>query len=414
MCSFLPKCIGKRNWYNSRLCPRRCRTTDFLQARIFRRIKQPYPLNIPFQESYYHSFQNISYVRKKKRLFYFSTLFYDCIQRAVICIFWSNLDTPLAFFAFSLSILVVFINGWTDAPNAIFSLVASKTASLGKSALLSAIFNLLGVLTFSLLGARVTQSVFSLVDFSSKAEGNVICISCFATVIIFGFIAWLFGMPSSESHALISSLLGAGLVFGGWSSALIWQIAKILIYMFISCALSFFLSYLIAKLFSKANLKYKKSLYISCASLSFMHGGQDGQKFIAIMLFLLGISDTSRTKVPLALIFTVSLVMCFSTMLGGKKIINSLSKSVDNLDTSLAFFSDIGSFVTLLICSVLGMPISTGNVKSLSIVGCGRAKRISVNKKMITEILTTSVITFPICFILGFLFCKISSIFFIH
>lgn len=329
------------------------------------------------------------------------------------CIFWSNIDTPLGFFAFFLSIMVVFINGWTDAPNAIFSLVASKTARLWQGALISAVFNLLGVVVFSLLSARVTKSVFSLADFSNKAEGNAICISCFSAVVIFGLVAWLFGMPSSESHALLSSLFGASLVFGSLNFNFIIRILKIIAFMFFSCALSYILSYFLAKLFRKRNLKFKNALFFSCASLSFMHGGQDGQKFIAIMMFLLGISNEESSKVPLTLILIVSLVMCLSTMLGGKKIINTLSKSVDNLDTPLAFFSDIGSFITLLICSLIGMPISTGNVKALSIIGSGKAKGAIVNKKMITEILITSVITFPLCFLLGFVICKALSILFL-
>ena len=183
--------------------------------------------------------------------------------------------------------------------------------------------------------------------------------------------------------------------------------------MVFSCFLSYLFSYLVAKFVKKSNFNFKKGLYVSCASLSFMHGAQDGQKFIAIMMFLLGMSENGHSRIPLSLIFVVSTVMCLSTMLGGKKIIDSLSKSIDNLDTPLAFLSDMSSFVTLLICSLLGMPISTGNVRSLSIVGSARAKKVPTNKKMITEILMASVITFPICFLIGFIFCKVFNLCFL-
>ncbi|MBQ8546283.1 MAG: inorganic phosphate transporter [Clostridia bacterium] len=320
--------------------------------------------------------------------------------------FWDNIDTPLGFFTFFCAILVVFVNGWTDAPSALFSVVASKTLKLWQGAILSAIFNFLGVFLCSLIGGKVAESIFSLASLQTELEGSIICISCFLSVIIFGVVAWLFGMPSSESHALISSLAGASLALGGFRADLIIQILKILLFMVLSCVLSYFLSFGIAKLFLKRKLPFKGLLIFGCASLSFMHGGQDGQKFIAIMMFLLGVSQKEELKIPFVLVALVSIVMSLSTLLGGKKIINSLSKSVENLDTPLAFSSDLGSFVALGICSVLGMPVSTGNIKSLSIVGAGASQKKQINKKIITEILLTSVITFPICFLLGFFICK--------
>lgn len=324
--------------------------------------------------------------------------------------FGDNIDTPLGFFTFLCAILVVFVNGWTDAPSSLFSVVSSGTLKLWQGAIISAVFNFFGVFLCSLIGGRVAESIFSLASLETELEGNIICLSCFLCVIVFGVGAWLFGMPSSESHALISSLAGASLALGGFSADFIVQIIKIIFFMILSCVLSYFLSYAIARLFAKKRLPFKRLLIFGCASLSFMHGGQDGQKFIAIMMFLLGASQKGELKIPFALIVLVSLVMSLSTLLGGKKIINSLSKSVENCDTPLAFCSDVGSFLTLSICSVLGMPVSTGNIKSLSIVGVGASEKKRINKKVITEILLTSVITFPVCFFIGFVICRVLTL----
>lgn len=321
--------------------------------------------------------------------------------------FWSNIDTPLGFFTFFFALLVVFVNGWTDAPNSIFSVVNSGALKLWQGALLSGVFNFLGVFLTSILGASVAKAIFSFVDFSSRGQASVICLSCFVTIVLFGVVAWLFGLPSSESHALIFSLAGALLAGGIKNSGFFKQIALIIIYLVFSCVLSLLFSYLVMKLTPKSKVPYKKLLILSSSLLSFMHGAQDGQKFLAILIFILGFNNENNSFAPLFLVFLVSLVMSASTLLGGGKIIKTLSKTTPLTDYHSAFCSDFGSFFTLALCSLLGMPISTGNVKSLSIVGCALAKKEVINKKMTGKILLTSVITLPICFFIGYLICKV-------
>ncbi len=306
-----------------------------------------------------------------------------------------------------LSILVIFVNGWTDAPSSVFSVVSSGTLKFWQGVALSAVFNFFGVLIFSLFGNAVTKNVLSLTSFENENSSKIACFSCFFTVVLFGIAAWIFGMPSSESHALLASLAGASFAFGIKSANALIGFLKILAFMIISCVLAFFLSFFVAKALKKRNLPYKKLLIMSSGALSFMHGGQDGQKFIAIMLILFG---TSSQKSPLGLTLLVSVVIAAGTLLGGKRIIKSLSKSIEKCDTPLAFSSDLASFCSLFICSILGMPISSGNVKSMSLVGASIATKGGINKKIITEILLTSVITFPVCFIIGFLVCKILAL----
>ena len=132
-----------------------------------------------------------------------------------------------------------------------------------------------------------------------------------------------------------------------------------------------------------------------------MHGAQDGQKFIALLLILLGIHPSDGGffgRLPIILL--VGSVLFVSTLFGGKKIIDSMTiLSSDNTEKS-AFFSDVGTILTLIICSLLGAPISTGNVKSFSIFAtAGKISR--ENKKMISKILLTSLITLPVCFVMG-------------
>ncbi|MBO5339032.1 MAG: inorganic phosphate transporter [Clostridia bacterium] len=321
--------------------------------------------------------------------------------------FWSNIDTPLGFFTFFFALLVVFVNGWTDAPNSIFSVVDSGVLKLWQGALLSGIFNFLGVLLSSILGASVAKTIFSLTDFGSKSQGFTVCLSCFITIVLFGVIAWFFGLPSSESHALIFSLSGSLLATGVKNNGFFKEIAFIVLYLIFSCVISFLISFLITKITQRLRLPYKKLLVASSSLLSFMHGAQDGQKFLGVLIFILGFGTSQENFTSLPLILIIAAVMSLSTLLGGGRIIKSLSKTASGKDLHSAFSSDLGSFFTLALCSFFGMPISTGNVKSLSIVGSSVAKKEKINKKMTGMILLTSVITLPICFLMGFIICKL-------
>ena len=105
---------------------------------------------------------------------------------------------------------VVFVNGWTDAPNAIACAVSTKAMDYRRAAWMAGICNLLGLLTVSATGAAVTDTIISLVDFGGDSRAALIALSAaMASIILFAVAAWRFGIPTSESHALIASLTGA-------------------------------------------------------------------------------------------------------------------------------------------------------------------------------------------------------------
>lgn len=324
--------------------------------------------------------------------------------------FWANIDTPLDFFVVLLAILVVFVNGWTDAPNSIYSVVVSKRLKLWQGALLGGAFNFLGVFFGAFVTASVSKSIFSLASPSGGYEAGIICLSSFLTVIVIGAVSWLFGMPSSESHALIFSLFGASLFVLGVSRGAIISAIKIIFYMIFSCILAYFLTHFIALLLRKRRLPYGRLLGASCALSSLMHGAQDGQKFIAVLSFLLIGGGTGHA--PFFLVLIVSAVMLISTLLGGGKIIRSLSDISPKTVESSAFFSDVGSFFATLICSLFGMPISTGNVKAVSIFASAKTQGEATNKRMISKIIITSLITLPVSFGLGILFSRLALLIF--
>ena len=120
-----------------------------------------------------------------------------------------NLDTPLDFFGFLLVLCVVFVNGFTDAPNSVQSAIKSRALNNRQALILSGAFNFLGVFASSYLFFSVGKSVGALGELSDPKDGGAVSCACLLTVILVGVLAWALKMPSSESHALLFSLIGA-------------------------------------------------------------------------------------------------------------------------------------------------------------------------------------------------------------
>lgn len=311
-------------------------------------------------------------------------------------------DTPWGIFALLLSLGVIFVNGFTDAPNAIASSVCSGAVSMKSACLICAVCNFGGVFIISVINSSVAECIFSLAGFEGSFGICAFCAS-FASIIIFGVVAWYFGMPSSESHAMIASLAGASLALHG-SFFTGDKFLEIIVFTILSSVFAFALTFFSSKLFKKDKLPYRKLQVLSCVATSFMHGAQDGQKFIGVMLFLISFGEGSvGFSVPVSLILTVSAVMAIGTSLGGGRIIKSLGENTVKLDFRRGFVSDTCACVSLLLSSLLGFPVSTSNIKACSVIGAGVSDGEKVNKKTAVSVLAVSVITFPVCFMLGYL-----------
>ena len=298
---------------------------------------------------------------------------------------------------------VVFVNGFTDAPNTVSGVISSEIWSKRKACLISGIFNMLGIIIFTVLGGKVTESVVNLSNFG-KNTYPAVC-ACLTGVILFGIVSWLFAMPSSESHALISCIFGASLASSVKAELI--PFVSILIYTVFSCVFTLILSLFLSRRIKKTEeecIKYEK---FACVFSSAAHGAQDGQKFMALYIILLPLKSLSASVPYLILAFTVGAFMMAGTILGGGKIIDSLGNEIVKNDAKIAFLSDFSSTVCVFLCSLLGFSVSTGNIKACSLVGAGLGCKRKINTLTVKRIFLTSVITFPICIFIGFALTKI-------
>jgi PiT family inorganic phosphate transporter len=161
---------------------------------------------------------------------------------------------------------------------------------------------------------------------------------------------------------------------------------------------------------SKSDRFFKYSQIFAAATMSFMHGAQDGQKFIAVLMlcasFSGGISNTSGGNTYI--IALCSFVMALGTLVGGKKIIKSVGMDMVRLEKFQGFSADLSASAALLLSTVWGFPVSTTHAKTTAMMGAGAAvDRRSIDGAVIKDILLTWVMTFPGCALLGFFATKL-------
>ena len=338
--------------------------------------------------------------------------------------FWAQLiQNPLLLIAVALTLGVILVNGWTDAPNAIATCVVTRCMPVRAAILMAAVFNFLGVLIMSMVNATVAETITKMVDFGTDSHEAIVALSAaLFAIVVWATLAWFFGIPTSESHALIAGLTGGAIALHGSLDGVNGsEWVKVIYGMVISVMLGFGLGWLVCKLivliFRRANRVKTERLFqaaqiFGAACMSSMHGAQDGQKFMGVILLSILLANGQNTSVsvamPVWLMLLCSIVMGLGTSIGGKKIIKSVGMDMVKLEKYQGFSADIAASLCLFFSSTFGIPVSTTHAKTTAIMGVGAVKRISaINFSVVKEMVLTWVLTFPGCGLIGFIMAKI-------
>ena len=338
--------------------------------------------------------------------------------------FWEQMcHSPMLMVSTVLTLGVILVNGWTDAPNAIATCVSTRAISARKAIVMAAVFNFLGVLVMTAVNASVAMTIYNMVDFGGNAHISLVALcAAMAAIVIWATAAWYFGIPTSESHALIAGISGAAVAiqnsFSGINGA---EWMKVIYGILLSTVLGFAFGFAVSKLTLlctrhcnriRANRFFSGAQVAGGAAMAFMHGAQDGQKFMAIFLlgaaFSGGHSDISSFTVPVWLMILCSAVMGLGTSIGGYRIIKTVGMDMVKLKPYQGFSADLAATLCLLFSSLAGIPVSTTHTKTTAIMGVGAVRRMSnVNWKIVKELVLTWVFTFPGCGLLGFIMAKL-------
>ena len=321
-----------------------------------------------------------------------------------------------------LTLSVIFVNGWTDAPNAIATCVSTRALKVRTAIIMAAVCNLLGVTVMTGINSEVARTVYNIADFGN-CDGTALTALCAAmtAIVLWAVAAWYFGIPTSESHALIAGLSGASVAInGGFSGISTAEWKKVLLGLLFSSVLGFLSGFITVKTVENIffNIKrknsdrfFKAAQILSAALVAFMHGAQDGQKFIGV--FMLGVNLSGKNQsdgfsVPAWLMILCAAVMGIGTSTGGQRIIRSVGMDMVKLRSFQGFSADTAGGICLLFSTLTGIPVSTTHTKTTAIMGVGAAKSMrNVNWSTVKEMVYAWLLTFPGCGFIGFLMSKL-------
>lgn len=337
---------------------------------------------------------------------------------------------PWAYIAILLNLAVVFVNGYTDGPSTIATAVTSRAIKPRLAFFMCASFNLLGALTIGIFsvyiskifGGDIVDTISHLVDFGHASIDQIlVTISCgLAAIILTSQVCTVLGLPSSQSNCLIGGLTGGGLAlmtlgYGGSIGVNPW--IKVLIGFVASLIAGFLLGFGITKLIQiicrkvnagKANRFFSGGQIASCAIMNYVHGIQDGGKFIGISVLIgailfknsngTGLNDAVEALNGTWWIYLpVCLILFVACLFGNRRILKNLGRGMAALNKYQAFSTDIASSIGLIVATLFGLPLSTGTIKNTAIMGAGATKSMrKVKWKKAGEIILWNALAFPL------------------
>ena len=333
------------------------------------------------------------------------------------------ISNPVLLITVVLTLGVIFVNGWTDAPNAIATCITTRCMGVRSAIMMSAVFNFLGVFIMTQINSSVASTISNMVDFGGNTRDALIalCAALFS-IVVYSVAASYFGIPTSESHSLIAGLTGAAIAIqNGIGGVNMDEWAKVLYGLVLSLVLGFGTGWVICKVVSvacprmdrrKTNRFFKGAQIFGAAAMSFMHGAQDGQKFIGVLFLGLAFSNgqdsVTGISIPVWLMLLCSVIMGAGTSVGGEKIIKSVGMDMVKLEKYQGFSADLSAAFCLLYSSLFGIPVSTTHTKTAAIMGVGAVRRLSaINLGVVKDMVLTWIFTFPGCGLISFLMAKL-------
>ena len=311
------------------------------------------------------------------------------------------------------------VNGATDAPNAIATVVGTRAMGPTAAIVMAAVCNFIGLVLITAVSTAVASTIFGMVDFGGDNHAALVALAAaMVAIIVWGVVAWAFGIPTSQSHSLIAGITGAAIALqGGLGGVNAEQWVKVLYGLVISTCLGFGTGWLFTRLIKKlcermrrsaVNSFFKWAQIIAGAGVAVLHGAQDGQKFLSLTMLgvMLGVYGTAEMSgFPLWMVVLVSLTMSLGTAVGGRKIIKSVGMSMVKMEQYQGFAACLSACFCIGLATFTGMPVSTTHTKTTAIMGVGAEKRLrAVKWNLAGSMVLTWILTFPGCGLLAFVF----------
>jgi PiT family inorganic phosphate transporter len=318
----------------------------------------------------------------------------------------------------ALSIGFGVVNGFNDAANAIAPAIGSRSLSSRNALIIASVANMAGACTGTAVAHTIGKGILV-----PEAITFPVVIAALASIIIWGTLATLMGLPISLHHGFIAGLAAAGIAVAG-NEAVVWGVmARIVSAVFIAPALGFaggfFVMALIYWLFRRAapdkmRRNFSQAQYLTTAFMAYSHGKNDGQMPIGVITMALVIFHNNPdlwNRLSLLnsetwwIIVVSALAISAGTAMGGRRVIKTIGMRVTTLRPAQGFTTQAAAATVIEIASHFGIPVSTTHLISASTMGVGSTERFSAVRWGIAgNIVAAWILTFPICGSLGYFF----------
>jgi PiT family inorganic phosphate transporter len=301
-----------------------------------------------------------------------------------------------------------FLNGFHDAANSIATVVSTRVLTPGKAVIWAAFFNFAAAIG---VGTAVAKTVGSgMIDLGVVTYAVIL--AGLLGAIVWDIITWVYGLPTSSSHALFGGYAGAAVAKAGFSAVILSGWTKTIVFIVVAPVIGLIVG-LVTTLItmwvfrgftpSRVDRWFRKLQLVSAASFSLMHGANDAQKTMGIVagaLFAGGFISTFYIPwwVELAAYTAISL----GTLSGGWRIIKTMGQRITKLQPVGGFAAETGAAVAIGIATVFGVGISTTHTITGAIVGVGATRRVSaVRWGVAGQIVWAWILTIPASALIG-------------
>jgi PiT family inorganic phosphate transporter len=302
-----------------------------------------------------------------------------------------------------------FTNGFHDTANAMATSIATKALSPRVAVGISGILNLVGAFLSLAVAATIASG---LVD--TKLVTLTVVAAGLAGGITWNLVTWLFGIPSSSSHALIGGVIGATLAAAG-GHAVLWHglVSKVVLPAVFSpiiaalvAATGTYLLYRISRSLTDAarGHGFRIGQIGSACLVSLAHGTNDAQKTMGVITLALIVNKSvpAGSKSPFWVILACGLAIAIGTYLGGWRVIRTLGKGLVEIESPQGMAAESASAAVILLSSSFGYSLSTTHVATGSIIGTGLGKRgAEVRWNVAGRMATAWVFTLPSAALVG-------------
>lgn len=282
-----------------------------------------------------------------------------------------------------------FINGFHDAANSIATVVSTRVLSPGKAVIWAAFFNFAAAFGF---GTHVAKTIGKGLVEPTGITVYVI-LAALVGAIIWDLLTWIWGLPTSSSHALIGGFGGAALVYGGWDVLILPGFQKAIVFIFVAPLVGMIGAYtmmiLVMHIFRRTTPQsvdriFRVGQLVSAALYSLSHGANDAQKTMGIIVALLiagGLPQYAQTadgkEIAWWIVMSCYGAIALGTMSGGWRIVKTMGQKITKLKPVGGFCAETGGAASIFLATALGIPVSTTHVITGAIVGVGSTQNAS-------------------------------------